>query len=113
MFLTKKMQNRDIDEPFQIVYEMCKNANSKGFRLLQKVINGTNPVDSLEEIATFIRNKLDATKFQTYCTELNPELGVHKAYGKYFYLRPYRLYKDVQSVPSIAMMIVITGLSSS
>ena len=89
LFLTKKMQNRDMDEPFQIVYEMCKNANSKGFRHLQKVINGTHPVDSLEKIATSVRNKLDATKFQTYCTELNPELGVHKAYGKSFYLPDY------------------------
>ena len=53
------------------------------------MINGTNPVDSLEDIATSIRNKLDATKFQTYCTELNPELGVHKAYGKSFYLPDY------------------------
>ena len=88
-FLTKKMQNRDMDEPFQIVYEMCKNANSKGFRHLQKVINGTHSVDSLEKIATFVRNKLDATKFQTYCTELNPELGVHKAYGKSCYLPDY------------------------
>ena len=78
----KNMQNRDMEEPFQIVYEMCKNANSKGFKFLQKVINGNNTVDSLEKIANTLRNDLNATKFQTYYTELNPELEVHDLYEK-------------------------------
>ena len=65
------MQDRDMEEPFQIVYEMCKSANSKGFKYLQMVINDNNNVDLLEKIALTVRNSLDATKFQTYCTKLN------------------------------------------
>ena len=88
-FLLKKMLNRDMDEPFQMVYEMCKNANSKGFKFLQKVINSNDTVDSLEKIAISIRNNINATKFQTYCTELNPELNVHNVYGKLVYVPDY------------------------
>ena len=75
--------------PFQMVYEMCKNANSKGFKFLQKVINSNDTVDSLEKIAVSIRNNMNATKFQTYCTELNPELNVHNVYGKLVYVPDY------------------------
>ena len=88
-FLEKKMQDRDMEEPFQIVYEMCKSANSKGFKYLQMVINDNNNVDSLEKIALTVRNSLNATKFQTYCTELNPDLEVHDAYGKSVFLPDY------------------------
>ena len=88
-FLEKKMQDRDMDGPFLIVYEMCKCAYSKGFKYLQMVINDNNNVDSLEKIALTVRNSLDATKFQTYCTELNPDLEVHDAYGKSVFLPDY------------------------
>ena len=56
---------------------MCKNATANGFRFLQKAINDNNKVDSLEKIAATVRNSLNATKFQTYCTELNQDLEVH------------------------------------
>ena len=88
-FLTKKMQNRDMEEPFQIVYEMCKNANSKGFKFLQKVMNGNDALDSLEKITISISNNVNATKFQTYCNELNPGLERHNAYGKSVFLPDY------------------------
>ena len=88
-FLEEKMQNRDMDEPFQIVYEMCKNANSKGFKFMQNAINNSNNVESLEKIADIVRNSLNATKFQTYCTELNPDLETHEVYGKTVYLPDY------------------------
>ena len=78
-----------MEEPFQIVYEMCKTANTKGFKFLQKVINGNNTVDSLEKVANSIRNDLTSTKLQTYCTELNPDLEVHDAYGKSTFLPDY------------------------
>ena len=47
-FLMKKMQNRDMEEPFQIAYEIYKNANSKGFKFLQKLINDNDAGDSLD-----------------------------------------------------------------
>ena len=78
-----------MEEPFQIVYEMCKNANSKGFKFLQKVMNGNDSVDSLEKIAISIRSNVNATKLQTYCSELNPGLERHDAYGKSVFLPDY------------------------
>ena len=92
-FLSKKLQNRDMDEPFQIAFEICKAANSKGFKFLQKVLDGRNSVDSLEKTEIEVRNKLNATKFQTYCTELNPNLEVHEVYRKSDYVPDYlRVY---------------------
>ena len=35
-FLTKKSQNRDMDDPFQITYEICEDAKSIGFKFLQR-----------------------------------------------------------------------------
>ena len=68
---------------------MCKNANSKGFKFLQKVVNGDDNVDSLEKIAISIRNDINATKLQTYCRELNPELEMHDSYGKSIFIPDY------------------------
>ena len=33
-----------------------------------------------------VRNKLNATKYQTYCRELNPSLEVHEVYRKSVYV---------------------------
>jgi len=46
-FLTKKLQNRDMDEPFQIAHEIFKAVNLNGFKFLKKVIDGWNSVHSL------------------------------------------------------------------
>ena len=78
-----------MEEPFQIAYEICKAANSNGFKFLRKVIEGRNPVDSLEKNAIEIRNNVNATKFQTYCTELNPSLELHEVYRKSVYVPDY------------------------
>ena len=43
-----------MEDPFLIVYEMCKNVNSKGFKFLQKVINDNDTGESLEKIAMTI-----------------------------------------------------------
>ena len=33
--IKREMKNRDMEEPFQIAYGMCKNGHSKGFKFLQ------------------------------------------------------------------------------
>ena len=81
-FLEKKMHERDMEEPFQIVYNMCRNENSPGFKFLQKMASRNTDVDSLEKVSLAIRNNANATKFVTYCTVLNPDLSTHTAYGK-------------------------------
>ena len=89
-FITKKMQNRDMEEPFQKAYEMCKNANTPGYKFLQKLTRDSPDIESLEICVNKIRNKpLTFTKFVTYRTELNPELNSHAVYGKATYIPDY------------------------
>ena len=35
-FLLNKLRNRNAEEPFQIVHDMCRNANTPGYRFLEK-----------------------------------------------------------------------------
>ena len=84
------MQIRNMEEPFQKVYEMCRNMNTPGYKFLQKLSRDNPEVDSLENCASKIRNKpLTFTKFVTYRTELNPELNTHAVYGKTTYIPDY------------------------
>ena len=84
------MQTRNMDEPFQKVYEMCKNANTPAYRFLQKLTHHSPDVESLEICVRKIRNKaLTFTKFVTYRAELNPELNTHAVYGKATYIPDY------------------------
>ena len=89
-FLEKKMSNRDMDEPFQMAFEMCKNSSTPGYKFLKKVIDGGNDNNSLEKIVQVIRSKDNATKFVTYRTELNPNLSTHDIYTKSVYIPDYK-----------------------
>ena len=40
-FIQKKMINRDMEEPFHKVYELCRIKNTPGFKFIQKTINET------------------------------------------------------------------------
>ncbi|CAL4125536.1 unnamed protein product [Meganyctiphanes norvegica] len=71
-----------MEEPFQIVYNMCRNENSPGFKFIQKMGSRDTDVDSLKKISLSIRNNVNATQFVTYCTVLKPDLSTHTAYGK-------------------------------
>ena len=84
------MQNRDMDEPFQKIYEMCRNMNTPGFRFLQKITRDNPNDESLEKHVSLVRNKpLSLTKFVTYRTQLNPELKMHAIYGRTGYIPDY------------------------
>ena len=89
-FLEKKMSNRDMEEPFQIAFEMCKNLNTPGYKFLKKAMDEGNDSNSLEKIVHVMRNKYDATKFVTYKTELNPGLVSHGVYTKSVYIPDYK-----------------------
>ena len=65
-FLERKMSHRDMEEPFQIAYEMCRNANSPGFIFLQDSSIRNDNEESLKNVVLSIRNRQDATKFVTY-----------------------------------------------
>ena len=89
-FIVGKLENRDMEEPFQKVYEICRNMNTPGFRFLQKAMQEDPNDDSLEKSADTIRNMPDSnTKFVTYRSLLNPDLSTHPSYGKEVYIPDY------------------------
>ena len=89
-FLESKLSNVDLEEPFHIVYDICRRNNTPGYRFLSRCMQGNDGDVALENMRESIRNKPnDATKFMTYRTELNPRLGTHEVYGENVYIPDY------------------------
>ena len=89
-FLTKKMQEINIDEPFHYIFDICRRENTPGYRFLNSCIMNDVESTSLNEIRTFIQNKpLSATKYCTYKNILNTSLEVHKVYSDKEFIPDY------------------------
>ena len=89
-FLTKKMQEINIDEPFHYIFDICRRENTPGYRFLNSCIMNDVESTSLNEIRTFIQNKpLSATKYCTYKNILNTPLEVHKVYSDKEFIPDY------------------------
>ena len=89
-FIQKKMQNRDMDEPFHKVYELCRSRNTPGFRFLRKAANENTNEEALEKYVNTVKNSANTfEKFVNYRTKLNPELNTHTVYGKTQYIPDY------------------------
>ena len=89
-FIVKKLENRDMEEPFQKVYEICRDMNTPGFRFLQRAMHDNPNDESLEKTANTIRNMpVERTKFVTYRTLMNSELNTHAIYGNTTYIPDY------------------------
>ena len=82
------MKNRDMEEPFQIVFEMCKNMNSPGFRFIQKVISKDENEISLMSIIQNVTIKT-GSKFETYKEVVNPNSETHEIYKNTVYIPDY------------------------
>ena len=89
-FFMSKLSNPDGEEPFHIVYEMCRAANSPGYRFIQTSLVFNDQIDPLGEIILSIRNKpASATKYVTYRDALNPNLRIHRLYTDKLYISDY------------------------
>lgn len=70
-----------MSEPFHLVYQLCREANTPGFRFLERLSmedENTNPV---EKVADYVRMKAaSASKLNTYVTDMNPNMTVHPVY---------------------------------
>ena len=53
-FLLNKSRNRNDEETFQIILDMCRNVNTPGYRFLEKTLQSNMHPDSLECIHTLI-----------------------------------------------------------
>ena len=86
-FLMSKLSTPDREEPFNIVYEMCRAANSPGYKFIENALSFNDQIDPLDNILSEIRNKpFSATKYVTYRNTLNPNLQVHRLYTEKIYI---------------------------
>jgi hypothetical protein len=74
--LEKKLM--DEDEPLTIVFNMCRNANTKGYQILMKS-HELKLTNTLEVVKTEINHDTTSSKLRTY-KHINPTLAVHEAY---------------------------------
>ena len=80
-FLKAKIECMDMEQPFRVVYEFCRQENTPGYRFFNKEISSRSDRDTLENIKILIRQKPNtATKIVTYRTDFNPPLTVHQVY---------------------------------
>ena len=92
-FLKSKLSNIDLDEPFHAIYDLCKDANTPGYRLLKKTLDMQPVIDPFEKIANMITEKVyntNVTKFSTYLSDLNPNMSVHPVYETKKYIPDYQ-----------------------
>ena len=81
-FINNYLEKATGDEPLIHIFELCKNANTKMYKLLQtaKDYHGDPTIHSMESLKRKCRMKqLTSTRMATYL-EINPELSDHKIY---------------------------------
>lgn len=80
-FLISKRENRDIEIPFNYVYDMCRHNSTPGYRFLSNILEQDTHPDSLQHIEDEVRLRAEhSSKFNVYLSELNPSLSVHDIY---------------------------------
>ena len=87
-FMGKKL--KCIDEPLTKIFNLCKDANTKGYRILSKA-NDNRITNTLENIKENINTDTSSTKLTTYKT-INPQLAVHDVYysKRNYYIPDYK-----------------------
>ena len=89
-FLISKLNSINQEEPFHIVFDLCKRGNTVGYRILSRCLEGGIEGLSLEQLKYQIRNKPDsASKFVTYRSKCNLGLEMHNIYSKTVYIPDY------------------------
>ena len=89
-FLEKKLAITDTEEPFHYIYDICRRANTPGYRFLDSCLSDEITESSLVQMRNEIRNKPEtATKYHTYREVLNTSLQTHKIYSENVYVPDY------------------------
>lgn len=89
-FLRTKLQTRNSDEPLYIIYELCRQANTPGFKFLSHALQHYQQTDPLNKVTSYVRERQDATKFTVYRSLLNPSLSVHNIYSSREFIPDYK-----------------------
>ena len=89
-FLNSKFCNVHLEEPFHLIFDICRSYNTPGYRFLLRYIQEDRAGNSLGKIKEIIMSKPEnATKFVTYRTELNSKLTPHEVYGEKVFIPDY------------------------
>ena len=80
-FLRTKLDNVDLEIPFNMIYNMCRDHNTPGYRFLSNAMQ-QNEMYPLNKISEYVRREaINATKLRTYISDFNPSLTVHGVYS--------------------------------
>ncbi len=79
----------DMSEPFHLMYYMCREANTPGFRFIERTMMHDESANPLEKVVSYIRGNSQATKMYTYMTELNSPMTVHNIYNTKIHIPDY------------------------
>ncbi len=72
-FLESKLSVPNNEEPFHIAYELCREANTPGYRFVTQALRYEGISNPLEEIKRRVREKPpSASKYVAYMTIINP-----------------------------------------
>lgn len=86
-FLQSKIEFADPEQPFNFVYAMCRYENTPDYRLLSNELRQNGELNSSDKISNFLRERsANANKFNTYVSDFNPSLSVHKVYSTDMYV---------------------------
>ena len=82
----------DIEKPFQFVYNMCRDANTPGYRCLERSGLPSNDTKGLQKIVNYVGEKATgAMKLTTYnITDMNPNMTVHPVYRTRSFVPDYK-----------------------
>lgn len=90
-FLKSKLESIDMEQPFSIVYDLCRRENTPGYRFLNRELLVVLDNDPLERVRSMLRNTpSSATKINTYINDFNPTLTVHNVYTTNDYVPDYQ-----------------------
>ena len=81
-FLQRKFKNTDMDEPFHIMMEICKNIKSKSFNIIERCINNYENSSNISPRDICLNKPDTCTKFVLYRSIMNSDLSVHPVYRK-------------------------------
>ena len=90
-FIKRKHENIDMQQPYHFVYNLCRDANTPGFRFIERSLLWNSNENPLDNIATYVRERMaGATKLATYITELNPSMTMHQVYRTMKFIPDYK-----------------------
>ena len=90
-FIKSQREHVDIEKPFQFVYNMCRDANTPGYRCLERSGLPSDDTNGLQKIVNYVREKATgATKLTTYIADMNPDMTVHPVYRTRSFVKDYK-----------------------